>query len=159
MSTLTEKEKDLLKEAKLTMLLADQQEKSADTRTQQEAEHNRQRLLRLLSQLHVVNTASDNSKENETRSETLTRLWDAWVLQHAAPEADLLSRPPYAGDCGKRILRYVKQADGFEGTLGRLANAVGAAKSTVHDALQRLEKENKISVEKTNQRKFIVVAL
>lgn len=159
MSTLTEKEENLLKEAKLTMLLADQQEKSADTSTQQEAEHNRQRLLRLLIQLHVVNTSSDDSAENETRSETLTRLWDAWVLQHAAPGADLLGRLPYAGDCGKRILRYVKQADGFEGKLGRLADAVGAAKSTVHDALIRLEKENKISVEKTNQRKFIVVAL
>lgn len=156
---LNETQENMLNEAKLLMCLADQQEKSADKATQLEAEHNRRRLLKLLTQLHIVNPAGSDDESIENQDKELAQQWDDWVIQHAAPGADILGRLPYTGDCGTRILQYVTQAEGFEGTMGRLANAVGAAKSTVHDALLKLAKANKVSVEKTSQRKFIVTAV
>lgn len=141
---LTGQEKNLLKQAKLLMIRADKQEKSHNKNIQKQAEQTRQQLASVLTQLHII--------DDMDRDEDLTQLWDDWCITRKNPHTGHQS-------CADRILFYVQQQGVYEGTLRRLANAVGAAKSTVHEALKHLVEEHKISVDQTDPDNFLMVAL
>ena len=143
MSTLTEKEENLLKEAKLLMVRADRQEKNRTKTAQKQAEQTRQQLASILTQLHIIGDMD--------RDEELTQQWDDWCIQR--------ENVHQSGSCADRILYYVQQQNVYEGTMRRLANAVGAAKSTVHSAVKHLVEEKKLSVDQTGPENFLMVAL
>ena len=145
MEELTDSQKNLLKQAQWLMVHADEQEKSRNKTLQQEAEKTRQRLAHVLTQLHIV------GQNNTDRDEQLAQLWDDWCITRKAPKT--------GRNCADRILFYVQQVNVYEGTMKRLALAVGAAKSTVHEALKHLVEAKKISVEKTGLEQFRMMVL
>ena len=153
---LSDTEKNLLKEAKLLMMLSDLQEQAEETSTQQEAEHNRLRLMTVLQKLHIIRRPDTPATPRELE---LTSLWDDWVAGHSLPGADLLGRVHGHASCWQRILDYVKSQGGFTGDYHRLASAVGYAVSTTHDNIDKLVQEKKIMVEKLSPRRIQVVVL
>lgn len=153
---LSDTEKNLLKEAKLLMMLSDLQEQAAEASTQKEAQHNRARLCQVLQKLHIIRRPDTIATPRETE---LTSLWDDWVAGHSLPGADLLGRVHGHASCEQRILDYVKSQDGFTGDYHRLASAVGCAVSTLHDTMERLVKEGRVSVEKVSPRRIQVNVL
>lgn len=153
---LNEQEKHLLKEAKLLMMLADLQEQSEEASAQREAEHNRSRLMIVLQKLHVIRRQDTQATPRELE---LTNLWDDWVAGHSLPGADLLGRRHGHASVAQRILDYVKTQDGWTGDYHRLSQAVGCAVSTLHDTMERLVKDGKISVEKVSPRRIQVNVL
>lgn len=153
---LTDTEKNLLKEAKLLMMLSDLQEQAEEASTQEEAQHNRNRLMLVLQKLHIIRPADTQATSRELE---LIYLWDDWVAGHRLPGADLLGRVHGHANATQRILDYVRSQDGFTGDYHRLAGAIGCALSTTHDAVEKLVKEKKISVEKLSPRRIQVVVL
>lgn len=153
---LSDTEKNLLKEAKLLMMLSDLQEQSEEASTQQEAERNRLRLMTVLQKLHIIRRPDTIATPRETE---LTSLWDDWIAGHNLPGADLLGRVHGHASAAQRILDYVRAQDGFTGDYHRLASGIGCALSTTHDAVEKLVSEKKISVEKLGPRRIQVVVL
>ena len=153
---LSDTEKNLLKEAKLLMMLSDLQEQAEEASTQQEAEHNRLRLMIVLQKLHIIRRPDTIATPRELE---LTNLWDDWVAGHNLPGADLLGRVHGHATATQRILDYVRAQDGFTGDYHRLAGSIGCALSTTHDAVEKLVHERKISVEKLGPRRIQVVVL
>ena len=153
---LSDTEKNLLKEAKLLMMLSDLQEQAEEASTQQEAQHNRKQLCQVLQKLHIIRRPGTQATPREIE---LTNLWDDWVAGHNLPGADLLGRVHGHASCEQRILDYVKTQDGFTGDYHRLASEVGYAVSTTHDNIDKLAQEGRISVEKLSSRTIQVVVL
>ena len=153
---LSDTEKNLLKEAKLLMMLSDLQEQAEDASAQKEAERNRLRLMIVLQKLHIIRRSDTIATPRETE---LTSLWDDWIAGHNLPGADLLGRVHGHASAAQRILDYVRAQDGFTGDYHRLAGAIGCALSTTHDAVEKLVSEKKISVGKLSPRRIQVVVL
>ena len=153
---LSDTEKNLLKEAKLLMMLSDLQEQAEEASAQKEAERNRLRLMIVLQKLHIIRRSGTIATPRETE---LTSLWDDWIAGHNLPGADLLGRVHGHASAAQRILDYVRAQDGFTGDYHRLAGAIGCALSTTHDAVEKLVSEKKISVEKLSPRRIQVVVL
>lgn len=153
---LSDTEKNLLKEAKLLMMLSDLQEQAEEASAQKEAERNRLRLMIVLQKLHIIRRPDTIATPRETE---LTSLWDDWVAGHSLPGADLLGRVHGHASCEQRILDYLSKQEGFVGDYHRLANAIGCAVSTTHDNIDKLAQEGRISVEKLGPRKIQVVLL
>lgn len=153
---LSDTEKNLLKEAKLLMMLSDLQEQAEEASTQQEAQHNRKQLCQVLQKLHIIRRPDTIATPRETE---LTSLWDDWIAGHNLPGADLLGRVHGHASVAQRILDYVKTQDGYTGDYHRLSAAVGCALSTLHDTMGRLVKEGRVSVEKLGPRRIQVVVL
>lgn len=150
---LSDTEKNLLKEAKLLMMLSDLQEQAEEASTQQEAQHNRKQLCQVLQKLHIIRRPDTQATPRELE---LTNLWDDWVAGHSLPGADLLGRVHGHASVAQRILDYVKTQDGYTGDYHRLSAAVGCALSTLHDTMGRLVKEGRVSVEKVSPRRIQV---
>lgn len=153
---LTDTEKHWLKEAKLLMMLSDLQEQAEESSTREEAEHNRKRLMLVLQKLHVIRRPDTQAT---SREQELTNMWDEWVAGHNLPGADLLGRVHGHANAAQRVLDYVRSQDGFTGDYHRLSTAIGCAPSTTHDAVEKLIKEKKISVEKLGPRRIQVIVL
>lgn len=153
---LNPQQKQWYKEAKLLMLLADQQEKSEDKTTQLEAVHNRKRLCELLLKLHIIRRSGTDCP---SRDEQLANQWDAWVAGHATPGASLLGERDRHVSKTQRVLQFLKQNNGFEGEGVKLAELAGVPRTTLHDILRRLEKQGKITVNVGETRKYTVVVV
>ena len=151
---LNPQQKQWYKEAKLLMLLADQQEKAEDKTTQLEAVHNRKRLCELLLKLHIIRRSGN---ECAPREEQLADEWDAWVAGHASPGASLLGERDRHVSKTQRVLQFLQQNNGFEGGGVKLAELAAVPRTTLHDILRRLEKQGKITVNVDETRKYTVV--